>query len=76
MLRFVQAARLCIHPQQLNAVREALRPDAQTLAWAQRVDSAWRACPHTGAIQVDGRMVDKPVALRAQRTLALAKATH
>ncbi len=69
-------AKMCIHPQQLSAVREAFRPDQATLAWAQRVDSAWRAGPHTGAIQLDGRMVDKPVALRAQRILALAEATH
>lgn len=66
-------AKLCIHPQQIADVREALRPDEQTLGWARRVDSAWRAAPDAGAIQVDGRMVDKPVALRAQRILALAE---
>ncbi|MDO9251998.1 MAG: CoA ester lyase [Hydrogenophaga sp.] len=65
-------AKLCIHPTQVSVVREALRPDAQTLAWASRVNSAWQTGSGQGAIQVDGRMVDKPVVLRAQRILALA----
>lgn len=69
-------AKLCVHPLQVMAVQEAMRPDAQTLAWARRVDSAWRSAEDPGAIQVDGRMVDKPVALRAQRILALADPTH
>jgi len=69
------AAKLCIHPTQVGVVREALRPDAQTLAWASRVNSAWQTAGGQGAIQVDGRMVDKPVALRAQRILALADPT-
>ncbi|TNF57328.1 MAG: CoA ester lyase [Burkholderiales bacterium] len=69
-------AKLCVHPLQVAAVREAIRPDEQTLAWARRVDSAWRSASDQGAIQVDGRMVDKPVALRAQRILALAESTH
>ncbi|MNU10787.1 hypothetical protein D3C72_2581540 [compost metagenome] len=56
-------------------MREALRPDAQTLAWASRVNSAWQTAGGQGAFQVDGRMVDKPVALRAQRILALADPT-
>lgn len=69
-------AKLCVHPLQVVAVHEAMRPDAQTLAWARRVDSAWRSAKDPGAIQVDGRMVDKPVALRAQRILALADPAH
>ena len=69
-------AKLCVHPLQVVAVQEGMRPDAQTLAWARRVDSAWRSAEDPGAIQVDGRMVDKPVALRAQRILALADPAH
>lgn len=68
-------AKLCIHPRQIEYVREALRPDAQAIAWATRVDSAWRDAPNAGVIQLDGRMVDKPVVLRAQQILELAAAT-
>ena len=63
-------AKMCIHPTQVAVVREAFLPDAQSLAWAQRVVKQWQASNGTGAIQVDGKMVDKPVLLRAERILA------
>ena len=65
-------AKMCIHPAQVAVVREAFQPDPQSLAWAQRVVTQWRAADCTGAIQVDGKMVDKPVLLRAERILAQA----
>lgn len=55
---------LCIHPAQLAAVREAFAPTAAELAWARRVLAAGDA-----AVQVDGRMVDRPVTERARRLL-------
>ena len=66
------AAKLCIHPRQVEAVRQALRPCADELAWARRVVDAWEASHNVGTVQVDGRMVDKPVLLRAERILAHA----
>jgi citrate lyase subunit beta/citryl-CoA lyase len=68
-------AKMCIHPAQVAVVREAFKPDAASLAWAQRVLTQWRQSPGSGAIQVDGKMVDKPVLLRAERILALASQT-
>jgi citrate lyase subunit beta/citryl-CoA lyase len=65
-------AKLCIHPSQVMAVREALMPSTQEQAWAERVITAWQASNGSGAIQVDGKMVDKPVVLRAQRILHAA----
>jgi citrate lyase subunit beta/citryl-CoA lyase len=65
-------AKMCIHPTQVAVVREAFTPDAQTLAWAQRVLTQWQQSHGAGVIQVDGKMVDKPVLLRAERILALA----
>ena len=67
-------AKMCIHPLQVAAVREALRPTREAVDWAQRVLRAWEASAG-GAIQLDGMMVDRPVVLRAQRLLALAAAT-
>jgi citrate lyase subunit beta / citryl-CoA lyase len=64
-------AKLCIHPNQVEPIHAALRPSAQALAWAQRVLAADAASP--GAARLDGRMVDRPVVLQAQRTLALAR---
>jgi citrate lyase subunit beta / citryl-CoA lyase len=64
-------AKMCIHPSQLAAVRAALAPTAAELAWAQRVLQAWGASSG-GAIQLDGKMVDRPVVLKAERIIFLA----
>jgi len=61
----------CIHPAQVAAVHQALRPSDAELDWARRVLAAAEALP--GTVQVDGRMVDKPVLQRAQRLLARAE---
>lgn len=65
-------AKLCIHPRQVLPIHAALRPSADALDWARRVLDADAASP--GAARLDGRMVDRPVVLQAQRTLALARA--
>jgi citrate lyase beta subunit len=52
-------------------VHQALRPSDAELDWARRVLAAAEALPST--VQVDGRMVDKPVLQRAQRLLARAE---
>ncbi|KQP13112.1 CoA ester lyase [Pseudorhodoferax sp. Leaf267] len=64
-------AKLCIHPSQVAPIHAALRPSEQSLDWARRVLVADAASP--GAARLDGRMVDRPVVLQAQRTLALAR---
>ncbi len=64
-------AKMCIHPGQIAAVRAALQPSDQELAWAQRVQQA-SAAAGGAAVQLDGRMVDRPVLLKAERILARA----
>jgi citrate lyase subunit beta/citryl-CoA lyase len=59
-------AKLCIHPKQVAPIHAALMPSADELAWAARVLAAADAA--AGAtVQLDGRMVDKPVIERARR---------
>lgn len=62
------SAKLCIHPRQVAVVHDALRPAAAELDWARRVIDA-AAASTGGAVQVDGRMVDRPVLLRAHALL-------
>ena len=69
--RFGFGAKLCIHPRQVQPIHAALHPSAEALDWARRVVAADAASP--GAARLDGRMVDRPVVLQAQRTLALAR---
>jgi citrate lyase subunit beta/citryl-CoA lyase len=70
-LRFGFGGKLCIHPRQVSVVHAAMAPTAQELDWAQRVLSA-DAAAGGAAVQLDGRMVDLPVVLRARHTLARA----
>jgi citrate lyase subunit beta/citryl-CoA lyase len=60
-------AKLCIHPKQVTIIAKAMRPSADDVAWARRVLDASDSAQ--GALQVDGRMVDRPVLLRAQTIL-------
>jgi citrate lyase subunit beta/citryl-CoA lyase len=64
-------AKLCIHPRQVAPIHAALAPTATELAWAERVLAAADAAGGA-AVQLDGRMVDKPVIERARRLLARA----
>ena len=57
--------KLCIHPRQVASVNRHFAPSAAERAWAQRVLDA-AAASGGAAIAVDGKMVDKPVILRAQ----------
>jgi len=68
-LRFGFGGKLCIHPRQVAVVRDALAPSQEELDWARRVVAANTAAAGA-AVQVDGRMVDAPVVLQAERILA------
>jgi citrate lyase subunit beta/citryl-CoA lyase len=61
-------AKLCIHPKQVAVVNRAFAPSDEEVAWAQRViEAAGRS--QGAAVALDGKMVDKPVILRAQAVL-------
>lgn len=63
-------AKLCIHPLQVPVVMQALGPTQAELAWAARVVAAAQTSSG-GVVSLDGRMIDMPVVLHAQRLLAL-----
>ena len=60
-------AKLCIHPRQVAVVSNALLPTSAEIDWAKRVLAAAETA--AGAVQVDGRMVDRPVLLKARAIL-------
>jgi len=66
--RFGFGGKLCIHPRQVGPVNAGMAPSAAELAWAQRVIAAASAAGGA-AVAVDGKMVDKPVLLRAEALL-------
>jgi citrate lyase subunit beta/citryl-CoA lyase len=63
--------KLCIHPKQVSLVKGAFMPTAEEISWAHRVIEADKESKG-GAVKLDGRMIDRPVVLLAQRTLAIA----
>ncbi len=67
-LRFGFGAKLCIHPRQVPVVHATLAPTPTQVEWAQRVLAAMQAS-NGSAVQLDGKMVDLPVVLQAQRLL-------
>jgi len=64
-------AKLCIHPKQVAAVNQGFSPVAERVAWAKRVLAA-DAASGGAPVAVDGKMVDRPVVLKAQAVLRAA----
>ncbi|WP_309076438.1 CoA ester lyase [Paenarthrobacter sp.] len=60
--------KLCIHPSQVPVVSQSFRPAPVEVQWAESVVSAG-----SGASQIEGQMIDRPVIERAQRILARAR---
>lgn len=65
-----------IHPGQIGPVNRVFHPTEEEVAYARRVVEAFEEAlaRGEGAVQVDGRMVDPPVAKRAQALIELAEA--
>ncbi|WP_125131784.1 CoA ester lyase [Microbacterium sp. 10M-3C3] len=64
------AATACIHPSQVEVIRDAYRPSPDERAWAESVLAA--AEGERGVFRFAGRMVDEPVLAHARRVLARA----
>ena len=60
--------KLCIHPKQIAALRAGFAPTAAQIDWAERVLAAG-----SGAVTVDGKMVDEPVRIQARQILTLSQ---
>lgn len=63
---------LAIHPDQVAVINNAFTPSEKELAHARAVIAAFEANPGAGALSLDGRMIDRPHLLQAQRILSLA----
>jgi len=66
-------AKLCIHPRQVETVNQGFVPSEAELAWARRVLAA-AAQARGAAVALDGKMIDRPVILRAQAIVDEAEA--
>lgn len=62
-------AKACIHPNQVDIVNDCFAPSADEVEWAEAIVAAFSKAAGS-AVLVDGRMVDRPVLLKAQAILA------
>jgi citrate lyase subunit beta/citryl-CoA lyase len=65
----------CIHPAQVDIVNEVFSPTEKEVEWAQKLVSAYEEAnaKGSGAISVDGQMIDAASIKMAQNTLDLAR---
>ena len=61
---------MAIHPDQVPVINAAFTPSEAEIAHARAVVAAFAANPDAGALSLDGRMIDRPHLIQAQRTLA------
>ena len=63
-----------VHPKFLEAINDCFTPSVEQLDEARRVVEGFEAAyaEGSGAVKVDGKMIDKPVYKRAQALLAMA----
>jgi citrate lyase subunit beta/citryl-CoA lyase len=66
------SGRIAIHPDQVEVINRAFTPDEAELAFARRVIDAFANAGGAGAIQLDGKMLDRPHLTLAQTLLSLA----
>ncbi|WP_372345727.1 CoA ester lyase [Streptomyces sp. KL116D] len=64
------AGKFCIHPGQVDVAHRVFAPGDAELAWARSVREAFEGAG-AGVVTVAGMMVDRPVYLRALRTLGV-----
>jgi citrate lyase subunit beta/citryl-CoA lyase len=81
LVREVRASRragftgkIAIHPDQVDAINAGYMPDAEEVRHASAVVEAFERAGAAGAVQLEGKMLDKPHLVQAQRVLALARA--
>jgi citrate lyase beta subunit len=67
----------CIHPAQIEVVNEVFAPTEKEVEWAERVMAAYEeaSAAGTGAVSLEGQMVDAASIRMARNTLELARAS-
>ncbi|WP_166423622.1 CoA ester lyase [Paraglaciecola sp. 20A4] len=66
------SGKAAIHPCQIQSIHQTFMPSEEQVAYAQQVMAAVDG-PDAGVVVVNNKMVDRPIILACQRTLALVK---
>lgn len=64
----------CIHPSHVSILNEEFSVKPSELTWARRVIDVYEQAKAQGraSIQLDGKMIDIPIVVKAERVLAMA----
>jgi citrate lyase subunit beta / citryl-CoA lyase len=62
-------AKMAIHPAQIGPINDAFSVSDAERRWAEQVVALFAANPGAGTLALDGRMIDKPHLVLAQRLL-------
>ncbi|MEQ1542694.1 MAG: CoA ester lyase [Novosphingobium sp.] len=65
------AGMLAIHPAQVAVINQAFTPGEAELAEARAIVEAFAANPTAGALQIAGKMIDRPHLMLAKRVLGI-----
>ena len=70
------SGKACISPRHVRAVNDAFSPSDKEIDYAYEVLEAIRMAKEQGrgAVSLRGKMIDKPIVMRAEQTIAMAKA--
>ena len=60
---------MAIHPAQIDVINAAFTPSDSEIAHARAVVAAFAAQPDAGVLQLDGKMIDRPHLIQAQRII-------
>jgi citrate lyase subunit beta/citryl-CoA lyase len=66
--------RFAIHPDQVEVINTAFSPSKDDIDYALEVVAAFEASPGAGTVGLNGKMLDKPHLIQAQKVLALRDA--
>jgi citrate lyase subunit beta/citryl-CoA lyase len=66
------SAKAVIHPKHVDPVNAAFTPSADEVAWATRIVQAFAENRDLGVVRLDGKMIDKPHLLAAEKILRAA----
>lgn len=64
---------LAIHPAQVEHINDAFAPTADEVAYARRIVDLFAENPGAGTLGMDGRMLDRPHLVQAERIVRLAE---
>jgi citrate lyase subunit beta / citryl-CoA lyase len=65
--------KMVIHPNQIEWVKEVYTPHVKQIEWSNKVVNIYESSPNAGAIDLDGKLIDRPVYLLAKRILAASR---